>query len=343
MSVFIKRPLRGGRKTFAVIQRDKSGKNITVKSEYIDSINKSFLAGEISFEKADNLMRRFVSSKKPAPKKLNHTNEQILNRYWNAHYEGKDIAAPKAAFNRLRRAIRAIDPLLLTSCTKHEIEGKIYELHTQRESATVINQLFKFLGREERIRLRREEPRAIRFISMKDYLTRLRPRLPVQSRLVCDVALATGARPGELFAIDTNSLREYEDCLSVYIDRQLTETGIFTATKTRKSRIVPVIPELRNEVKTLAVLPLAEKRRLRIQNHSKNIRAACNGISLDSIEQLRDLRHSYAIHLLKAGVSISLIAQSLGNSVSVCEDYYTGFSLTSESTLTIARKLMALE
>jgi lysophospholipase L1-like esterase len=43
-----------------------------------------------------------------------------------------------------------------------------------------------------------------------------------------------------------------------------------------------------------------------------------------------DCRHSYAVHLLSSGVSISLIAKSLGNSVLVCEKYYLGYALQEE-------------
>jgi hypothetical protein len=42
--------------------------------------------------------------------------------------------------------------------------------------------------------------------------------------------------------------------------------------------------------------------------------------------------HSYAVHLLNSGVSISLIAKSLGNSVLVCEKYYLTYSLQEEGT-----------
>ena len=43
------------------------------------------------------------------------------------------------------------------------------------------------------------------------------------------------------------------------------------------------------------------------------------------------LRHCYAINLLSMGVSMSLVAQSLGNTLSVCQQYYVGFELTNDS------------
>ena len=49
--------------------------------------------------------------------------------------------------------------------------------------------------------------------------------------------------------------------------------------------------------------------------------------------------NSYTIVLVSRGVSLSLVAQSLGNSVSVCEKYYTGFVLTNES-IDYIRKLV---
>ncbi|MCC7405816.1 MAG: hypothetical protein IT288_15555 [Bdellovibrionales bacterium] len=43
------------------------------------------------------------------------------------------------------------------------------------------------------------------------------------------------------------------------------------------------------------------------------------------------IRHCYAIHLISRGVSMSLVAQLLGNSLSVCRRHYAGFELTTDS------------
>ncbi len=47
------------------------------------------------------------------------------------------------------------------------------------------------------------------------------------------------------------------------------------------------------------------------------------------------LRHCYAINLLTKGVSMSLVAQSLGNTLSVCQQHYLGFELTNDSIAAI--------
>lgn len=55
--------------------------------------------------------------------------------------------------------------------------------------------------------------------------------------------------------------------------------------------------------------------------------------------RFHDLRHSYAIELLNHGVSLSLTAQALGNSVQVCQEYYAGFELSDEGLDVIRGKL----
>ena len=63
---------------------------------------------------------------------------------------------------------------------------------------------------------------------------------------------------------------------------------------------------------------------------NKRFKSACRAVFKDKSKHCKwhDLRHSYAIFLLTKGVPIQLVAQSMGNSVSVCEKHYAGFVLT---------------
>lgn len=71
----------------------------------------------------------------------------------------------------------------------------------------------------------------------------------------------------------------------------------------------------------------------------KNFQRACmKTFPSDKSKRLtyHDLRHSYAIRLLSKGIILDLVAQSLGNSSAVCQEYYSGYVLTHASLEMIA-------
>ena len=59
------------------------------------------------------------------------------------------------------------------------------------------------------------------------------------------------------------------------------------------------------------------------------LQQACKAAFLQEKEKhlkFHDLRHSYAIYLLSLGMSLERVAQSLGNSIQFCQQYYVGFT-----------------
>jgi hypothetical protein len=53
-----------------------------------------------------------------------------------------------------------------------------------------------------------------------------------------------------------------------------------------------------------------------------------------------DLRHSYAIHLLSIGMTMEDMARGIGDTMEVCEEFYAGFSHTSESASSMAERYL---
>ena len=95
-------------------------------------------------------------------------------------------------------------------------------------------------------------------------------------------------------------------------------------------QFAPVIPDGKKFVSRWLKLPLRTRLELRNIHHGDVLTEAC--VKLwpgDPTKHLsaRDLRHCYAIHLLNKGVSLSLVAQALGDSVVVAQTYYAGFTL----------------
>lgn len=112
------------------------------------------------------------------------------------------------------------------------------------------------------------------------------------------------------------------------------DTLKITSTKTGKERVAYVIQNHFNRLKAWADLDRTTKEKLRKIEFSGLIKKAGRLTFPQSSEKqnlkAHDCRHSYAVHLLNSGVSISLIAKSLGNSVLVCEKYYLGYALRPE-------------
>ena len=134
-------------------------------------------------------------------------------------------------------------------------------------------------------------------------------------------------RTGELFAIIPKSIRSN----IVLVQNQIDREGNKRDTKNRIVRKAFIIEAGRSKIIQWASLNKTNYRNIKFSNV---IRSACQKAFPDDKQKwvvFHDLRHSYAIHLLSKGISLSLVAQSLGNSVIVCQENYAGFSLADES------------
>jgi site-specific recombinase XerD len=112
------------------------------------------------------------------------------------------------------------------------------------------------------------------------------------------------------------------------------QTFKITKTKTGKERLAYVIQNMHEQIQSWADLDRETKERLRKIEYSRVIKKAAKSAFPKNYDMKRikahDCRHSYAVYLLNSGVSISLIAKSMGNSVLVCEKYYLGYALQEE-------------
>jgi site-specific recombinase XerD len=100
--------------------------------------------------------------------------------------------------------------------------------------------------------------------------------------------------------------------------------------KNRKERKALIIPDYENAVREWIKIPLEARLSFRKRAISLLTRRASQK-ALQRDLTFHDLRHSYCIYLISKGASLSLVAQSIGDSIKVTERYYSGFSLTSES------------
>jgi integrase len=344
---FIHAPNKHGRRSFAIIQRQ--GKvSKTLKLPELDAINKNFKEGVIDYNVAvdlvEKLKNRLYEQHKP-DKFVHNENVDLLKKYWAHKYEHKDIKARSSAYSRLRRAIEALEGLSLLTSSQYDIQAKISKHPRQRTIAAALNQMLIFSGRKDvRIPLNRKirkKPRYLTPAELDIVLSHITGDHADTMKLLCRVAIATGLRVGEIFALTRSSLREEGDGL--YIIEQMEKSGVFDVTKTREDRFVPILLSYKKDVlRWVTEIPMALRLEIRTIRHAEVLKEACMKVFPDNEDKhcvFHDLRHSYAAEMLRLGYGIDIVARCLGNSLQVCQEYYAGFTLSQNSLTAVIHQM----
>lgn len=330
-----------GRKSFGLLRRNPEGKSEKVKSAEIDAINSKYQRGIIDFDSAHAKMKdlREKAYKAIKPKRsLCKANLDLLEDYYEKYYRYKDIKAHRAAWNRLQRAVEAVGELSLLTADRFELQKAIADHPDQRRMAAALNQLLMFLGRADiKIMLNKKKRIEVKYLTVKEFkrvLLHLDAPDKELMKLLCTAAYATGARLGECFAMEEARLQHKGK--SVFIGNQLRMDGEPDETKTGKPRVAMILKEFREQVREWAELDTDEKLEARKWGHAKIFKEACQKAFPKNLQKhltFRDIRHCYAVHLSNEGLSIATIAEFMGNSEQVCEEYYKGFNSKKETIL----------
>ncbi len=328
---------KGKRRTFAIQEVDDKGRR-TLSLEALDTVNKQLLAGDIDRAEAlkqvrtvrDQLYReRDKHAGKPV---FAAENLQLLDRYWDAEYENRDVIDVDTIRWDLQRAVESVGLLSILVATRQQLQDELTrrfagKSEKHRRVASRLNQLLRFAGRDFTLRKPKPTRKLVHHLTIEQ-VQQVLPRLrSPQFRVLVEVAFYTGLRVGEVFALTEAAIRTDH----LYVDSQLDESLERRDTKTRTARKAWIIEGGLDAVHRWLAIPTAERDKLRIVRHATVFRRACKRAFKDRPElhcRFHDLRHSYAIYLVSRGVPLTLVAQSLGNGVSVCEKYYSGFVLT---------------
>jgi integrase len=287
---------------------------------------------------------------------VKHTdNKKILEDFIAERIEDRKIVNPKGHEHDFTRALLVIDRenLSLKTATRKELQkavDKIEKNSIHRRVCSRINSLLGFIGRRERLEAAEytetptifSEPEFLQFIENIEMPFEFKEHKEDIKNLFYTL-FYTGLRLGEAFAlfskrqIDSKTGRKLNYLngtqLAVY-SQMIKNTKKITSTKTGKERIAYTVQNNFQRIKAWADLDKETKEKLRNIEFSYIIKKAGRLTFPKDAEKrnlkAHDCRHSYAVHLLNSGVSISLIAKSLGNSVLVCEKYYLGYALQEE-------------
>jgi integrase len=335
-----KRPtyyLRGGkppRIKLTIYRQLPNGKAEKVNHPRLDSLNQLVVSKTIDLARAGQLAKEVVRSLQLAERPdsqttLSDINMDIVERYWKAEYPRRKISSDsrRSAYNALQRAIAALGPIPLTAdidAIQRRLDA--FNGKRQRRLASVVNSLLTWLARPERVTLSWKDAPAPKHLTLQEFKLLYNQITNPMEQLVVGAAFYSGARLGELFAIQVVNAGGYAQ-----IGKQMHEDGSYGPTKTRKPRAAAIHPEGLEVLRNWARVREEEKRAIRRRRWADIVTDACKREWPDKPEKwlrFHDLRHCYAIEALGAGIPIEWVAKSMGNSIVVCEEYYQGFKLS---------------
>lgn len=335
MRYFWPLPPKGAHKSFRIMCRE-NGKHSQVKDPRLASINALYKAGTIDAENAlrqvEDLVKRLRDSERPDRTEYLDSNLDIFDRYWKEEYEGRDIlpTSRQTAKSSFKRALALLGQLDLATASEKDVQKRIFALPHKRRMHVVLalNALFKFVGRGHHFEIGKNlRIERVRHLSLKEFQQVL-PKIHTLVRTMAAAAFATGCRVGELFALSHYSEITRQVTIFSQIDRKSAERRPKTGQRT-----AVIVKELEKELKAWLAMPMEDRLALRNVRLADYLQRACKEVfpsRPDKHCHFYDLRHSYAIHFLSLGASVSLVAQALGNSEDVCRRHYTGFIMSDE-------------
>lgn len=326
-----------GRPSLTLYVKHPDGRSTKLSNERIEAINANLKAGLVDAAQAGKLAREVMESVRrarlPSGPNVSDANMDVFTKYWNQYRRKKSAENSKdSARYGILRALRALGELELLSASIEDLQDKVDTLtrSRQRRVVSILNSLLSFVGRKEKLNRAPKQRKPVRHIRLDELPELLKHVDSDMERLVIQVAFYTGARQGEVFAINQLHPDGY-----VVISGQYDRDGEWLETKTRSVRSAVVHPAGVGAVREWCKVGQDARAAQRAKRWSDIVDAAAKKIGKEKLT-FHDLRHSYAIEALSAGFSMEWVANSLGNSVAVCEEYYAGFALTD-----VAAKAMA--
>lgn len=336
-----------GRKSFTVYRDVKGpdGKRSyeTIEDDRLMSINMAFQSATSTLEQCTAQVKEIIQDLyKQDPrcrkKRVIHNNENwsVFDKFWDEIYAHRPLISEYSAKIEFRNAIDVLGPLSIYSASRDEIQKCIdqrYEGDAQRRVVTRMHQLLKYIGREK-IKLRKV-PRAyfkVTYLTEEEFrkvLTFVDSEIEAALLKLCFYA---GLRIGEAYGVELRSLLPNN---TIRVSGQVDRNGVFRHTKTKRPRLAYIFPEGIQAFHRWVSATPEERATIDRNDASRDLmkKYCMKAFPNDPSKHLtfHALRHCYAINLLSKGVSMSLVAQSLGNTLSVCQQHYVGFELSSES------------
>jgi integrase len=327
----IRRPA-GARKTYGLTDPGRKA----VEDARIDRVNEDLMAG-VSRDLLEARMRQIKADYDKTvviPELNNLENSRAAEEYLAHHFSERLTRRPHAYRWDILQAVRECGTLSLYTVSQKELQAHINKklLHTplrHRRTAARLNAILIYLKRGFALAMAEDPESEIAYIGLADFKEKIL-QVKEPHRCLVGAAFATGARLGELFAMEKSkstglvyigrqwSLPEWGDVKG----RELTVEHINKKAllKNKKKHYAFIIPELEHFVDEWLKIPEEKKEKMRLQEHiSRLTYKQCK-----KVFNLRfhDMRHSYAVHLGVKGFSTTEIGQFLGDDDKTVRKYY---------------------
>jgi integrase len=313
---------------------DGSRDQVTIKDERVDSLNAQFAKGILNQTDAELRFRALIKDLKAAAgikdrvateSLVNDINMRAFKDFWRARYALNPKVKPQTKVTTKHEFMRAL--ALLGNLSIVDVAGDVLQEHWNsvangRKYGIKINQLLRHLGRGITLALPNKIHKPIQYIDERD-LPRLLSHIDtVEGKYLAQVLYATGARIGEAYAFTRRMLRSDN---SIYIERQMLRNGEIDQLKNERPHTTVIIADYKEAF--YGWCEVENKKALRNTLDREISRAARSAWPKDKERQIspHDLRHSFAIHMLGTGLSLSDIAMMLGDDEQTVREYYTGF------------------
>lgn len=321
----------------------------TVKDARIDRINRYYTNGEMDDKLAIKELELVIeqlyraAGVKVIRNVANLSNIDRLNKFWDVEYASRDLVDRESLYNDYRRAVEALGEVSLVSSTSEQINAALDRScegrpNVRRRVVQRLKTILKHLKVDD-VRMRTAKPvrKSPAHLSLEDFKEVLQFVEKRKLRLFMEVAFYSGCRQGEVLAFEEHHWR---DGGQLWVEAQLDRSDNIRDIKTRDSHLTAFIGPKKvfmDWIKVKGDINKHDRHKV-----SSVLKAACrDAFPMEPKKWItfHDLRHSFAIELARAGVSIGHIAGCLGNSEMVCERYYKGFGATDDSIQIIHSKL----
>lgn len=342
----------GAHKSFRIVRVYRgSRKTETVRTDETERVNEAFFQGAISEENARHQMTAIRDTMykelgiSPIVLVWNEENRRYMEEYLKFKYGARmaTLKDPASTRNEWTRAMDSVGELDLRRASQAEIEKalSLFDAVKRARVTNKINTMLKFLGRDFVLSAPEKPKKRISYITKPD-LPDLLKVLPAHDvKVLHEVAFYTGVTIGEAFALDQKSFRHGHHIID--IAEQVDREGKVRESRVKKRSAI-YLPEGEK-----ALLDWFHVRENFNEGYRKNIarltkQAASKAFPEQPYKHItfQDLRHSYAVNLLRAPqpTPLWLVAECLGISQAAAKEYYGEFAPHADDwKLSLATKL----
>ncbi len=336
-----------GKNTFIVLRKEMiNGKRKTKKVEIpeLKKINELLNSGFLPLHEAKKQIKVLVNQLQETEREKNKPsstvflgNKKLVEKYLDTEYSHRDLIDPQSIKNDFYRAINILgNNISLLTSSQTEIQKQVNkelkaQRNKQRRTVNRLNTLLKFANRGFKLQRFKEEFVEPNHVSEKELIDSLdKSDINDSIKLIIKLGFYTGCRFAEIFALKETDIWEG----FIQITYQKDRLGKIRQTKTRKKRKAIISKVAKRVLGEWFSLPIEVKNKL----YEVRYGAILTNL-LGRRFVFHDLRHSYARHLCNNDISLKHVADSLGNSILVCEKYYAGWISEDEVLTNVAARL----